>query len=352
MVQVDDLVLADLGGREIYRPALHPDAVLLGALHGPVNRGRLQQFLGRDAATVQTGAAHLFFFDQGYAQTGQPAVKRGRIASWTTPDDYYIKRLRRRAVVTTTFLTPSLCARRENWPHRTRVDGRLGVAGAMLGRMRRPCQETQLVAHAALGVSVVSVLAAGTGARRLRRAAPPHVPRQARPAPIDVVVSVYPLAQLTSYVGGTAVHVVDLAPPGTQPQGLSLNAAQREEIERAAVVIDVGDGYQPDVESTASSARRHLSVLPEVSKQAKPYEFWLDPYLMADAATAIAEALAAAEPAERTVFEDGSRNFGAVASSIESDSTARSRAAPATSSSLRITRSSGSLPALTSQTFR
>jgi len=124
---------------------------------------------------------------------------------------------------------------------------------------------------------------------------------------------------LTSYVGGTAVHVVDLAPPGAQPQDLSLNAAQREAIERAALVIDVGDGYQPEVESTASSARRHLSVLPELSKQARPYEFWLDPYLMADAATVIAEALAAAEPTERTVFEDGSRNFGAVASSIESD---------------------------------
>ena len=40
---------------------------------------------------------------------------------------------------------------------------------------------------------------------------------------------------------------------------------------------------------------------------------------MADAATVIAKALAGAEPAERSVFEDGSRNFAAVANSIESD---------------------------------
>lgn len=143
--------------------------------------------------------------------------------------------------------------------------------------------------------------------------------RRAPTEPIEVVVSAYALAQLTSYVGGAAVRVVDLAPPGTQPEGLALTTAQTETIKQAALVIDVGDGYQPEVESAAVSARRHLSVLSEVSKQAKPYEFWLDPYLMADAASLIAGALAGADPAERSQFEDGSRNFGAVASSIESD---------------------------------
>jgi ABC-type Zn uptake system ZnuABC Zn-binding protein ZnuA len=134
-----------------------------------------------------------------------------------------------------------------------------------------------------------------------------------------VVVSVFPLAQLVSYLGGTAVHVIDLAPPDTPPQGLSITTAQRDQIEHAALVIDVGDGYQPEVESAANSARRHLSVLPAVSKQPKPYEFWLNPYLMADAASVIAGALTSAEPAERSVFQDGSRNFAAVATSIESD---------------------------------
>ncbi|HUC14614.1 MAG TPA: zinc ABC transporter substrate-binding protein [Acidimicrobiales bacterium] len=202
-----------------------------------------------------------------------------------------------------------------------RADGPPGVAGAMLGQMHRPCKRPSS-SHAlfvgASVVSVVSVLAAGAGlagcgGRAAARPVPPG------PTPIEVVVSAYPLAQLTSYVGGAAVHVVDLAPPGAQPQGLSLGATQRDEIEHAAVVIDVGDGYQPDVESAASSTRRHLSVLPKVSKQPRPYEFWLDPYLMAGAATAIAQVLAGAEPAERSVFEDGSRNFGAVANSIESD---------------------------------
>lgn len=208
------------------------------------------------------------------------------------------------------------------------ADGRLGVVGAMLGQMLRPFKGPRLSRAPLAVVSLVSVLAAGTGLASCGGGSPASTPptsgttartSKSHPAPIDIVVSVYPLAQLTSYVGGTAVHVVDLAPPGAQPQGLTLNAAQRAEIEHAALVVDVGDGYQPEVESAASSARRHLSVLPAVSKQAQPYEFWLDPYLMADAGTAIAGALAAAEPAERTVFEDGSRNFAAVATSLESD---------------------------------
>jgi zinc transport system substrate-binding protein len=135
----------------------------------------------------------------------------------------------------------------------------------------------------------------------------------------EVVTSVYALTQLVSYVGGNAVRVVDIAPPGAQPQGLALTAAGRRAIEGAALVVDVGDGYQPQVESAAKSARRHLALLPAVSKQAKPYEFWLDPYLMAKAAVLIANSLTAADPAGRTEFMNGSRNFQSVASSIESD---------------------------------
>ena len=181
----------------------------------------------------------------------------------------------------------------------------------------RICRLCPCLGAGLAGCGGASARSAGTSPARAGSA--PARTAQRRPAPIEVVVSVFPLAQLTSYVGGTAVHVVDLAPPGTQPQDLSLSVAERDEIEHAAVVIDVGDGYQPEVESAAGSARRHLSVLPAVSKQGNPYEFWLNPYLMADGAAVIAEALTGAEPSERSVFEDGSRNFAAVANSVESD---------------------------------
>ena len=43
---------------------------------------------------------------------------------------------------------------------------------------------------------------------------------------MEVVVSAYPLAVLVSYVGGKAVKVVDLAPPGASPQDLALRPAR------------------------------------------------------------------------------------------------------------------------------
>jgi ABC-type Zn uptake system ZnuABC Zn-binding protein ZnuA len=122
-----------------------------------------------------------------------------------------------------------------------------------------------------------------------------------------------------SYVGGKDVAVDDLAPPGAQPENLALGPSQRATLGPAALVVDVGDGYQPQVEQAARSVHRLLAVLPAVSRQVQPYEFWLDPYLMAKAATAVARVLTAAEPAGRSQFQNGARDFQAVAGSIESD---------------------------------
>jgi zinc transport system substrate-binding protein len=135
----------------------------------------------------------------------------------------------------------------------------------------------------------------------------------------EIVASAYALAQLTTYIGGKDIRVVDLAPPGQQPQGLRLTSSGRAAVKGAALVIDVGDGYQPQVEAAAKSAHRQLSLLPELSKQVQPFEFWLNPYLMAKAATLIAKELAIVDPAGRREFRDGSRNFQSVALSIESD---------------------------------
>jgi ABC-type Zn uptake system ZnuABC Zn-binding protein ZnuA len=127
------------------------------------------------------------------------------------------------------------------------------------------------------------------------------------------------LAQLVSYIGAGDVHVVDLAPPGVQPQDLAVGPVERAEMRSAGLVIAVGDGYQPQVEAAAKSMRRYLAVLPAVSNQVQPYEFWLDPYLMAKAASVIAGALTAADPGGRQQFQDGSLDFQSVAASIESD---------------------------------
>jgi ABC-type Zn uptake system ZnuABC Zn-binding protein ZnuA len=138
-------------------------------------------------------------------------------------------------------------------------------------------------------------------------------------ARLEVVVSAYPLAVLVSYVGGKAVRVVDLAPPGASPQDLPLRPDQVDLVRSAPLVLDVGDGYQPQVEVEARAARRHLSLLPALSATTRPYEFWLDPALMGKAAVLVAQALSAADAGAKAQFENGSLDFQSVIGSIESD---------------------------------
>ena len=138
-------------------------------------------------------------------------------------------------------------------------------------------------------------------------------------APLEVVVSAYPLAVLVHYVGGKSVKVVDLAPPGAPPQDLFLSPEQVNMVRSAPLVIDVGDGYQPRVEAVAAGARRHLSLLPALSSTAQPYQFWLDPSLMGKAAALVAQALGAADAAAKSQFKNGSQDFQSVVGSIESD---------------------------------
>ncbi len=90
-------------------------------------------------------------------------------------------------------------------------------------------------------------------------------------------------------------------------------------VRSASLVVDVGDGYQPGVEAVFRSAHRHLSLLPDLSATAQPYEFWLDPSLMGRAATVVAGALSAADAGAKAQFENGARDFQSVVGSIESD---------------------------------
>ena len=166
----------------------------------------------------------------------------------------------------------------------------------------------------ALGACGASKASGPVGAATGRTAAP------ARAQPIEVVASAYPLAQLVSYVGGADVRVVDLAGPGTRPAGLPMDAERARLVRSAQLVVDVGDGYQPQVEQAALHTRHHLALLPAVSPhQARPYEFWLSPTLMSAAAAEVATVLSTLDPTGARLFDNGRRDFQSVASSVSSD---------------------------------
>jgi zinc transport system substrate-binding protein len=172
-----------------------------------------------------------------------------------------------------------------------------------------------------LSLSLTLGLLPACGSRPVRPGpeAGPRPATGATGARLEVVVSAYPLAVLVNYVGGKAVKVVDLARPGVAPQDLSLRPDQVDLVRSAPLVVDVGDGYQPQVEAAAGSARRHLSLLPAVSATAPPYGFWLDPALMGKAAALVAGALSAADAGRKAQFQNGSLDFQSVVGSIESD---------------------------------
>ncbi len=167
------------------------------------------------------------------------------------------------------------------------------------------------------GPSAATVGSSGAGHAGKGGPATDAAPRSKR---LEVVASAYPLAQLLSYIGGRDVKVVDLAGPGVQPQGLHLSRAQARTVASAPLVVDVGDGYQPAVEHAAASSGHELALLSVASPHvARPYQFWLDPSLMARAATAAAAAMSRLDPAAARRFDNGALDFQSVASSLSSD---------------------------------
>ena len=115
---------------------------------------------------------------------------------------------------------------------------------------------------------------------------------------IRVVASFHPLAELAQRVGGDAVRVTDLTPPGTEPHDLELSPRQLDDLADADVVLHAGPAFQPAVARAADRVDgRVVDVLAaldpaEDGDNADPH-FWLDPTRMRAAAEVVAEALGA-----------------------------------------------------------
>lgn len=71
---------------------------------------------------------------------------------------------------------------------------------------------------------------------------------------LTVVASFYPLAEAARRIGGEAVDVVDLTPPGVEPHDLELAPDDIEMIATADVVLYAGGGFQPAVEDALAEA--------------------------------------------------------------------------------------------------
>jgi zinc transport system substrate-binding protein len=112
----------------------------------------------------------------------------------------------------------------------------------------------------------------------------------------SVVAAFFPLAATARALVGPGVAVHDLTPPGVEPHDLELTTDDMDEILDARLVVLMGKGFQPAIESGAS--RRDgptLRVLDRLHAGDDPH-VWLDPVLMRRVVGLVAAGLGRAVP--------------------------------------------------------
>ncbi|GIU99397.1 MAG: zinc ABC transporter substrate-binding protein [Actinomycetota bacterium] len=136
---------------------------------------------------------------------------------------------------------------------------------------------------------------------------------------LDVVASVYPLAEAAERVGGDLVAVRSLTPPGVEPHDLELAPDDLVALAQADLVLVVGGGFQPAVEDALAQvegeALEVVSLVPALRADGgvDPH-VWLDPMRFATIVGAVGEALAELDPEHARTYR---RNAAAYRSELE-----------------------------------
>jgi zinc transport system substrate-binding protein len=156
-----------------------------------------------------------------------------------------------------------------------------------------------------LAVVAASAIVASCGSAR---SAPPAGRR------LGVVAGLFPLADVAQRVGGDRIVLTDLAPPGVEPRQLVLSAPQLDTLRTAGVVLEVGKGFQPDLEK-AAGASNTVAVLPLIGGS-DPH-VWLDPVLMQQVVRIVAQAFEHADPARTPDYQRGARDYLAALGALD-----------------------------------
>lgn len=184
----------------------------------------------------------------------------------------------------------------------------------------------------AAGLTVISLMAAGCASSTSSSAA-------GAGSRTSVVVAFYPLQWVAARIGGDAIAVTSLTPEGAEPHDLELDAKSLEKLQKAKVVVYLGDDFQPSVqkavEQLPSSVQKvdilrapSIDLLPvpktpagsEKVEGAHDPHVWLDPVRMQAVARAVGSALASAVPADAATFASNQQtlvdDLGALNTSI------------------------------------
>jgi zinc transport system substrate-binding protein len=135
-------------------------------------------------------------------------------------------------------------------------------------------------------------------------------PSTADSSKLGVVATFYPLAWMAEQIGGDAVAVTNLTPPGVEPHDLELAPDQVERLANADLAIVLGRQFQPGPEKVASRRKGPtVTVLSRDEADTDPH-IWLDPVRFSDVRTEIVAALSALRPSEADGFRERSATLG------------------------------------------
>jgi zinc transport system substrate-binding protein len=144
-----------------------------------------------------------------------------------------------------------------------------------------------------------------------------------------VVASFFPIADAARAVGGDVVDVATLTPPGTEPHDLELTTRQVDRLQDAALVLYLGQGFQPAVEEIAEERDGPsvdllggLPLVPNADDDedgARDPHFWLDPTLMSAAVDEIEQALAEVAPEHAATFAANADEYRARLAGLDAE---------------------------------
>ena len=126
---------------------------------------------------------------------------------------------------------------------------------------------------------------------------------------LQVTAAFYPLQYIAQRIGGDAVDVTSLTPPGAEPHDLELTPQALAELQESDLVVHLS-GFQPAVdeavdqtsEAVAIDAADSADLTHAAEKHSEEEQgstdphFWLDTDRLSDVAAAVAEAMTQAHP--------------------------------------------------------
>lgn len=137
--------------------------------------------------------------------------------------------------------------------------------------------------------------------------------------PETVVAAFYPIAYAAEQIGGSRLEVRNLTPAGAEPHDLELTPSDVRAIDAAALVLYLGDGFMPALETAVSQRRgRSVDLLagpgPVGEASRRDPHIWLDPVryaaMVRRIGTALGDRPAAARLARRLAVLDAAYRRG------------------------------------------